>query len=143
MKTILTVGLPASGKSTWAKQYVRDNPGTIRFNNDEFSYMTTGWDDGRSFEPMDAGYLQRARRMAIEFAVLADVDIVLDNTNLSLYAHKEVRDIIGGGTLNLIEFRVSAAECIIRNDARGNPIPNDVITRMATRYSDRYDWFFK
>lgn len=137
MKAILTVGLPASGKTTWAKQYVRDNPGTIRFNNDEFSYMTTGWDDGRSFEPMDSSYLRLMRREAIKAAVFRDVDIVLDNTNLSLDA---VLEADGFAPVERVYFKADYATCISRNNARGNPIPNRVIASMAERYSSFYEW---
>ena len=39
MKLIMTKGLPASGKSTWAKQYLDDNPGTKRVNKDDLRAM--------------------------------------------------------------------------------------------------------
>lgn len=139
MTMYLTLGLPASGRTTWAKQFVRDNPGTIRFNNDEFSYMTTGWDDGRSFEPMDSEYLSWMRRVAIEAASRRGVDVVLDNTNLSRYPVQEALDLYDG-PVAIIEFRVSWSECIRRNIARGEPIPNSVIDRMAKQYADKYEW---
>jgi predicted kinase len=137
---IMTRGLPASGKTTWAKEYVRDNPGTIRFNNDEFSYMTTGFDDGRSFEPMDASYLARMRQEAIKVSVLKGVDIVLDNTNLSAKALAEVLDFVGVHEVRFVDFKTSTLECLDRNWRRGMPIPQSVIIGMARRYYKRYDW---
>lgn len=135
----LTRGLPASGKTTWAKQFVRDNPGVIRFNNDEFSYMTTGWADGRSFEPMDGTYLTRMRTEAIKAASFRQVDMVLDNTNLSVYAVQEAERFYDG-PVEIVEFRVGWSECIRRNIARGEPIPSKVIDRMAQQYADEYEW---
>lgn len=39
-KIILTVGIPASGKSTWAKQWVLEDPEhRIRFNQDDIRNM--------------------------------------------------------------------------------------------------------
>ena len=39
-KVILTVGLPASGKSTWAKEQVSQNPGQYkRVNKDDLRAM--------------------------------------------------------------------------------------------------------
>lgn len=140
MKIIMTVGLPASGKSTWAKQYVRENPGTIRFNNDEFSYMTTGWDDGRSFAPMDASYLRLMRRAAIEAAEFRGVDIVLDNTNLSPHATTEAIMSASSADIEHVFFEESYKTCLMRNDQRWNPIPNSVIEQMAKQYNDTYDW---
>jgi predicted kinase len=34
-KLIMCKGLPASGKSTWAKEYARNNSNFIRINNDD------------------------------------------------------------------------------------------------------------
>ena len=136
----MTIGLPASGKSTWAKQYVRDNPGTIRFNNDEFSYMTTGWDDGRSFGPMDASYLALMRRTALEHAEASDVDIVLDNTNLSPQATTEAIKAASSADIKYVYFEVDYLTCIERNTKRGEPIPNNVIEKMAEQYNHLYDW---
>lgn len=39
MKVILTKGLPASGKTTWARQYQKDNPATVLVNEDELRAM--------------------------------------------------------------------------------------------------------
>jgi tRNA uridine 5-carbamoylmethylation protein Kti12 len=141
MRVFMPRGLPASGKTTWAKQYVRHNPGTIRFSNDEFSYMTTGWDDGRSFEPMDASYLQAMRRAAIEAAGFRNADLVLDNTNLSPATRQEVCRILGDNAdIITIDFKVTATECVRRNEARGCPVPNRVIHQMAAQWAYLYEW---
>lgn len=42
-KIIFLKGLPASGKSTWAKQYVLDNPNTIRVNKDDIRMQLHKW----------------------------------------------------------------------------------------------------
>lgn len=36
-------GLPASGKSTWAKEFVAKNPNFIRLNKDDFRAMMGGY----------------------------------------------------------------------------------------------------
>jgi len=42
-KVILTKGLPASGKTTWAKKVLKDNPGAYkRINKDELRLMLDG-----------------------------------------------------------------------------------------------------
>jgi len=103
--------------------------------------MTTGWDDGRSFEPMDASYLKLMRKMAIAHAVKNQVDIVLDNTNLNPAVQKEFVVFLGTqNQLEFIDFKADWSECIRRNIARGEPIPNKVIDRMAIQYQDTYDW---
>lgn len=103
--------------------------------------MTTGWDDGRSFEPMDGSYLALMRREAIKAAVFRGVDMVLDNTNLSPRTVREAEDIVRcQGSVEVVDFPVDWSECVRRNIARGEPISNKVIDRMAQQYRDTYDW---
>ena len=35
----ILVGLPGSGKSTWAKEFIHKNPNYIRFGRDVFRFM--------------------------------------------------------------------------------------------------------
>jgi predicted kinase len=42
LKVILTVGLPASGKSTWSTNFVKENPLYCRVSRDDFRYMLSG-----------------------------------------------------------------------------------------------------
>lgn len=103
--------------------------------------MTTGWDDGRSFEPMNGSYLALMRQEAIKAAVLRGVDIVLDNTNLSPRTVQEAKKFAGGqDSVEVVEFRVDWSECVRRNIARGEPISNSVINQMAQQYRHTYDW---
>jgi predicted kinase len=38
-KIIMAIGLPGSGKSTWAKQYQAEHPDTMHINKDELCAM--------------------------------------------------------------------------------------------------------
>ena len=42
MKIILTKGLPASGKSTWAREFIKGKKDWVRVNNDELGSMLFG-----------------------------------------------------------------------------------------------------
>src|SRR5690606_5077486 len=80
---ILTVGLPGSGKSTWAKQWVAEDPARrARVNRDDLRAMLRGqlvWGD-RDLEAQ----VTVAQRATVA-ALLADgVSVVVDDTNLNL-----------------------------------------------------------
>lgn len=45
-KVIICRGIPASGKSTWAKQFIKENKNWIRIGRDDFRHMLNSyaWD---------------------------------------------------------------------------------------------------
>lgn len=69
-------GLPASGKSTWAKSHVGDN--TIRLNNDIFRTMMEG-----DYSDQKEGIVVAGIRAAGMDALRRGIDIIVDNTNFS------------------------------------------------------------
>jgi len=42
-KLIATRGIPASGKTTWAREYCLKNPNTVRVNRDDIRYTFVRW----------------------------------------------------------------------------------------------------
>ena len=39
LEILILIGIPASGKSTWSKEYVRKNPNWVRVSRDDFRDM--------------------------------------------------------------------------------------------------------
>ncbi len=78
-KLIICRGLPASGKTTWAKEWVmRDPEHRVRINQDDIRLMLGKyWVPAR--EPIVGAIQQEAVIAAMNFGV----DIVIDNTNLN------------------------------------------------------------
>lgn len=78
-KIILTRGLQGSGKSTWAKKWVEEDPThRVRWNNDDFRRMT-----GPYWIPEREELIHRIMKDAIDNAMLLGYDIVVDNMNLN------------------------------------------------------------
>lgn len=78
LSVILTVGAPASGKSTWAKAEVAKDPENwVRINNDDLRAMTNGgvWSSG--YEKM----ISDIRSFLIREALKRNKNIILDNVN--------------------------------------------------------------
>lgn len=143
-KLIICRGLPASGKSTWAKEWVmRDPEHRVRINQDDIRLML-----GKYWVPAREPIVGTIQQKAILTAMNFGVDIVIDNTNLN---KKVVDDYIkvANKFKYIVEyedfFNISLGECLRRNVIRNASLPKDaqiadtVIVGMYERYKDVYN----
>ena len=79
-KIILTRGIPASGKSTWAKQEVLKDPEhSVRINRDDLRNMS-----GQYWVPARENYIIACRNQLLNLAICIGFDtIILDGMNLN------------------------------------------------------------
>ncbi len=126
----ITRGLPASGKTTWARQ----QPG-VRVNRDDLRAMllpTWPWGD-RAAEDMCTA----VQHAAIVELLIAGRDVIVDDTNLHADHVEELAGIAAGTGC---EFRVRdftdvpVEVCVARDAARPSPVGEAVIRRMHERY---------
>lgn len=131
----ITRGLPASGKTTWAKAWVAEAPAArARINRDDFRAMM--------FETPDYTWPQElavseAVRAAVRALLDAGRDVVADDMNLR---PKYVREWLrfaaaNGATVEITEFPISIEDSIARDAERPRPVGADVIRRMAEKYT--------
>lgn len=71
-KIILTVGCPGSGKSTWASQYVKDNPGFLILTRDDIRQGLFGLSERNEYK------YSKAKEKAVKEAQLAQAKALLD-----------------------------------------------------------------
>lgn len=89
MKTIyITVGVPGSGKTTWAKEFLKSNPSFFRISRDEirksFCVMENEeYHRSKQYETIRDIVLQTEKQQ-LELLFSKGYDIVIDNTNSSL-----------------------------------------------------------
>lgn len=130
MKGVLTVlvGLPASGKSTWAKE----NGGKASIvSTDEIRAELTG-DAGDQSRNADVWEIAFSRAEAL---LRAGKNVIFDATNcgranrrLLLKGLKsQARDVIA------VYFNTSLDECKRRNALRDRVVPEEVLNRMSAR----------
>jgi predicted kinase len=127
----LTTGLPASGKSTFAKAL-----GILRFNLDDLRAMAgiapDTWDNDKE------AVVVESMVASVKAAIIAGYDVVIDNTHLvprlpKLY-RKEFANL--GVTFKIHDFTdVSVDECIRRDAERKPSVGEAVIRAMATRHA--------
>lgn len=144
-KLILTRGIPGSGKSTWAKSWVNEDPEhRIRFNWDDMrNMMGPYWVPSR--EPINKHILWAA----VNSAAYNDrpYDIVIDNMNLNPKDWKQYEDWVlnYNNSLNseetntqyVLEFKdffIPVEECVKRDSMRINPIGEKTIREIYNKY---------
>jgi len=81
MKKILILrGLPASGKSTYARKLLAENPNAWkRLNKDELRAML----DDSAHTPANEQFVNRVRDMLLMEALRARKNVIIDDTNLT------------------------------------------------------------
>lgn len=134
MKTvIITRGLPASGKSTWAKKLVESNPDRWkRVNRDDLRIIYNDY----VFTKLNEKLVLDIQEGAIRSILQNGFDLIIDNTHLtqkSLNAVYKILKSIGNILVMEKSFNVSIDECVRRNSLREghSNIKKDVIYNMA------------
>ena len=141
-KIILTRGIQGSGKSTWAKNWVLEDPEhRVRFNNDDVRNML-----GKYWVPSREHLVTDLKLAFLESAMLNEYNIVLDNMNLNDKEVESIADVIENHNsfegnveykLEFKDFFIPVDECIKRDAARPNPIGEKVIKETWRRYRDK------
>lgn len=127
-KLIMTKGLPASGKSTWAKEQVR-NHGFKRINKDDLRNMV---DDGIHTKSNEK-IIVSLRDVMVDELLSAGYSVVVDDTNL-VVKHEERLFSIANKHDVIFEIKdftdVPVETCIQRDRGRVNYVGEQVIKRM-------------
>ena len=137
-KLIITRGLPASGKSTWAKQWVLKDPEhRVRINQDDIRLML-----GKQWVPSREKLVQHIQEEALIEALLRGYDIVIDNTNLNNKVLDQFNRLIRTFEDYEIEqkdfFDTPLSVCIERDKNRDLQVTEKVIRSFYNNYKDKY-----
>lgn len=134
-KVIFLKGLPASGKSTWAKQYTTSNNNWIRLNKDDLRLM---FHNGVYSKDRESNVLS-LRDNLIHSALKQKINVIVDDTNFNPYHEKNIKEIVSqykNVTFEVKFFDVPLEECLQRNSQRTGTakVPDDVIINMYNKY---------
>lgn len=142
LKVIMTKGLPASGKSTWAKQLLDENPHQWkRVNKDDLRAML---DNGLWSKKNEQFVLRMEEYMMVE-ALKAGKHVILDNTHIEGKHFERVKNVLKNNGLQervqveIKEFDVPLEECIKRDLKRPNSVGEHVIKRMWKKWHGPMD----
>lgn len=132
-KLFIYRGLPASGKTTAARDYQRQHKGTKIVNKDSLRLML---DDG-VFNRDNEAFVLRLRDLSIEAALSGGFDVISDDTNLATKhcAHLQLLAQLHGATAVTVDFtQVPLDECIKRDRKRQHYVGEKVIRQMHRQY---------
>lgn len=145
-KLLITRGLPGCGKTTWARQWVAEDPRRrCRVNRDDLGVQLHG---RRFYEDRE---LMTHTEKAITVAAQAQIgqllrrgwDVVCDDTNLRRRVARELRSValLNGAQFEVVDMLDVPLERVMRqNEGRfGTPgyVPVEVITDMAEKFTGK------
>lgn len=147
-RIILTRGIPASGKSTWAKQEVLKDPEhSIRINKDDLRNMC-----GKYWVPAREKYITACKGTLLINAINFKFDtIIIDGMNLNPKENGYLKGMVSmmndtikeGQDKYIIEVKdftdVPLDVCLERDSKRENPIGEDVIRGIFNKYQMLYN----
>lgn len=148
-KIILCRGIQGSGKTTWARQWVEEDPEhRIRINNDDIRNML-----GKYWVTSREDLVSNIKRNIATDAIERGYDIIVDNMNLNPKEVKFWQNIVDSHNnyledpkiiqpawvqwkyeLEFKDFFIPLEECIRRDANRPNPIGEKVIRDTWRKY---------
>ena len=133
-KMLICRGVPASGKSTWAMEWVAESPDSRRrVNRDDIRYAVYGvYSDASINEQL----VTEIENQQVENALVAGLDVVIDATNLNAKSIRRFSDIADKHNyeVEIKDFEVSLEEAILRDSRREKSVGEEVIKSFFVRY---------
>lgn len=136
---IMAVGLPASGKSTWARKYAEDHHNFVIVSSDEIRALLGDVNDqSKNTEVFEI--MQRQTNAALENGY----DVIWDATNVSskhrIGALKQLPKNISINKICIIFF-TPVWTCKKLNQDRDRQVPEEVINKMVLNWQT--PWYFE
>lgn len=130
-KIILLKGLPASGKSTWAKNIVNKHPGAYtRVNKDELRRMMH---EGKWSKHNEKIVLE-VRDQIIRAGLDAGQHVIVDDTNLHVKHYSHLKQLFKGVEIEVKEFDIDVEEAVKRDLKREFSVGRDVIEMQYDQF---------
>lgn len=135
LKLILTKGLPASGKTTWAKEYIQKHPETANLCKDDLRLQLSSTNKREK-------RIIKVRDLLTEHYFEQGYSVIWSDTNLNPVHLRRATELATKYQAELVvqDFtNVSLAECIRRDLVRSNSVGQQAIAQMYYDYLDRPD----
>jgi predicted kinase len=139
LKILILIGVPASGKSTWAKDYVRRNEGWVRVSRDEFRLMLK---NAQVCEPKIEDLITTLINGVIRKALMKKLNVIIDNTNLRVrYINQFIDEFKDVADIDYRVFDISLDKAIERDEQREMKVGTGVIKKMYNDFKVLMDSF--
>jgi predicted kinase len=144
-KAILTIGISASGKSTWAAEYCAKNEGATEINRDNIRKSIYTIETGEQFKWDKWKWEWEPKVTSIQRDVIKRVaknqqvkTIIISDTNLNLKRIKEMSKWLEslGFEVEYKIFRVDYEEAVKRDAERNDSVGSLVIERQLEYFNE-------
>lgn len=137
MRAIVTVGIPACGKSTYARRWVEQ--GHVEVNRDVIRRQF----GGQFGVPRIEAAVTRIARETLAAAARAGRSVIVSDTCVTRRARKETARFLRKLGYDRVEahvFDVGLDICLARNRGRPDEVPEPVLLAMAARLERQPPW---
>lgn len=133
-KVIICAGAPASGKSTWAEKFCKENHEYVRVNKDDLRGMFS-----QKWSPALEDVVRFTEPSIISLALKRGFNVVVDDVNLYHTQLFNIKSAIkaSGVEVDIIYrkfFDTTLEECIERDSKRDKPVGEECIKKYYKMY---------
>lgn len=127
-KVILNIGLPASGKSTWTREFLRKNPEWVSVSRDDFRSMLR---NEQQLDYIGEDLVTTLVTQSVRHSLLHGYNVIVDNTH-AVYKHlnRAIRDFSDIADVDFRYFDTSLDVCLERDSKRAKPVGEAVIREL-------------
>lgn len=139
---IITRGFPASGKSTWAKQWLAHGDRRARSNRDELRASVFGKEGVLEYAAEES--ISAIQRETVRTLLRSGHDVVVDDTHLRLRYARGWADLARDeqATFSVKDFEVPLTELLHRDrarlDAGGRGVGEEALTKLWERFRNPF-----
>ena len=135
---LLICGLPAAGKSHFARRYYIDS-GRKRVNRKEIRRMLyemtsfgKEWSENK-FSNVDENLVKHTERKVIEHLLVNGEKVLVDNTSITVASRKTYLSISArfNKSIGIIFLNTPALKCLERNRGSEDSVPGTVISNLS------------
>jgi len=137
MSTVtITVGIPASGKTTWARKEAHDDANIVIVSRDDIRHAHN-WKSGH-----DEDRVTQIHRNQIEIAILDGYDVIVADTNINKRFRRKLIKFCHehGADVQILRFDIGLDEAILRDAARTeHKVGADVVRKFYNDLQNQPD----
>ena len=135
----ILIGIPGSGKSTWAKDFCKYNAGWVRVSRDDFRLMLK---QAQMCEPKIEDLITTLVDETIKQALFKKENVIVDATNVKAsYIQRFIDNFQNSADIKFRIFDISVGKAIERDKNREATVGEAVIRKMYKDYQVLIDSF--
>lgn len=137
LEVIATIGIPASGKSTWSINKAKYDQNYVRVNRDDFRFMMK---DAPMCDPKIEGIISKLVFASVDACLSRNLSVIVDQTHLKAeYIETLAEHVKYRANFRVQLFDISLQKAIERDAAREKKVGEQVIRKMWRDYRSLVD----